>query len=388
MALSGTLETFSLPDVLRLLASTKKTGLLTLEGDRGVGRVWVAEGAITAADSDRGAGEIDGVVFDLLRFVDGSFEFEPGVDASERDGDAHDVESALASAESLLEEWREIESVVPSLDVWVRLVEDVDDDVVVSPSQWRVLARIGTGTSGHRIAGQLAQGELDVCRQLRDLIDGGLVELDDEPEVGHADVTTEVVPASGESAKAEPFTPPAFAASTIGSAEWTPPTPLGPDAVTEDPWGGEPESMPERRDRARGRTRPRHGRPGRRRATDDARPSQDDATDADDDADGFLSQLAHLSPKAAAAIEATAGDDAEPVDDVDAAVDADASGHDDFVSSLLPRADDRPDDRPDEAASVDSDDIDPTTTDVPGDAMDDGELNQNLLLRFLSSAKQ
>ena len=104
--------------------------------------------------------------------------------------------------------------------------------------------------------------------------------------------------------------------------------------------------------------------------------------DDDDDADGFLSQLAHLSPKAAAAIEATAGDGVEPADDMDAAAGADQPAHDDFVSSLMPPSDERPD----EAASLGSDDID--ATDVPAEATDDGELNQNLLLRFLSSAKQ
>ena len=64
------------------------------------------------------------------------------------------------------------------------------------------------------------------------------------PTPEQADATVDAASTPAESAKGEPFTPPAFAASTIGSAEWTPPTPLGPDAVTEDPWGGEPESMP------------------------------------------------------------------------------------------------------------------------------------------------
>ena len=47
MALSGTLETFSLPDVLRLLSSTKKTGLLALDGDRAA----AGSGCVTAPSS-------------------------------------------------------------------------------------------------------------------------------------------------------------------------------------------------------------------------------------------------------------------------------------------------------------------------------------------------
>src|SRR5688500_5190173 len=110
VALSGTLETFSLPDVLRLLSSTKKTGLLALDGDRGQGRIWVRDGAVVAADADRAVNEqVEGVAFELLRFVDASFEFESGAEAP-ADGPGHDVDEVLAEAESRLAEWREIEA--------------------------------------------------------------------------------------------------------------------------------------------------------------------------------------------------------------------------------------------------------------------------------------
>ena len=49
MALQGTLDTFSLPDVLRLLATTSKTGRLRIEGDRGQGSVWLDAGGVVAA---------------------------------------------------------------------------------------------------------------------------------------------------------------------------------------------------------------------------------------------------------------------------------------------------------------------------------------------------
>src|SRR5262245_32794776 len=52
MALQGTLDTFELPDVLRLLASTKKSGRLHLQSDRGTGDVWLDEGRVTSVRSD------------------------------------------------------------------------------------------------------------------------------------------------------------------------------------------------------------------------------------------------------------------------------------------------------------------------------------------------
>lgn len=420
MALSGTLETFSLPDVLRLLASTKKTGLLTLEGDRGTGRVWVDDGEIVAAESDRASGEVDGVVFDLLRFEDGSFEFAAGAAPTDDDVTRRDVDGALEAAGALLEEWREIESVVPSLDVWVRLVPEIDGDVTIGTDQWRVLAHIGTGASGHRIAGELEQGELDVCRQLKDLIDGGLVELDEAAPTGGD---------SGENARNDlpAFQPPAFAASTIGSSDWTPPEPLGPDAVTEDPWGPDTDAeldadpgadldvdvdLQTEDDAELEETvadseawtavdeEPVQDEEHVAELTVEVPVDEDDDTELEqlqeleqvvedeDDPDAFLSQLAHLSPKAAAAIEATAHEGASGSgDDPDSGVDAGFDSGDDapqstsgdFLSSLVPGAE--PAD-PDLAAP---------TSDAPAatdHAEGDEDISQNLLLRFLSSTKQ
>ena len=58
MALQGTLEAFGVPDVLQLLAATRKTGRLGIEGDGGRGEVWLRDGLATAASSDRVAGPL------------------------------------------------------------------------------------------------------------------------------------------------------------------------------------------------------------------------------------------------------------------------------------------------------------------------------------------
>ena len=79
MALSGTLDTFALPDVLRLLASTAKTGRLRITGDRGSGSVWVADGDVVATELASAVSyerTNEEVVFGLLRFTAGSFTFE------------------------------------------------------------------------------------------------------------------------------------------------------------------------------------------------------------------------------------------------------------------------------------------------------------------------
>ena len=363
MALSGTLETFSLPDVLRLLSSTKKTGLLALDGDRGRGRLWVREGAIVAADADRATNEqLEGVAFELLRFVEASFEFDSGAEAPV-DGDAHAVDDVLAEAESRLAEWREIEAVVPSLDVWVRMVDELDDDRTVTAPQWRVLAQVGTGASGHDLADRLEQGEYDVCRQLRDLVEEGMVELTEAPVAEQAfappvlgvDVDAAwdraVEPTSVEPTFVEPALDPEAVTSlgadlasfvAVGTVDEGIPVdfsePASEPELDEDEGYDAYEELAEDSTTFEAMV-----------DTGDVTPDADlfDDEEADEASDGgdFLSQLSQLSPKAAAAVEATWSEDA-PVDDAHEQPAAEAA---------------------------------------PAPAGDD--IDQNLLLRFLSSAK-
>jgi Domain of unknown function (DUF4388) len=357
VALSGTLETFSLPDVLRLLSSTKKTGLLALDGDRGRGRMWVRDGAIVAADADRATNEqLEGVAFELLRFVDASFEFDSGVEPAV-DGEAHEVDDVLAEAESRLAEWREIEAVVPSLDVWVRMVDELDDDRTVTAQQWRVLAQVGTGASGHALAERLQQGEYDVCRQLRDLVEEGMVELT-EASIEHAApaMASPVLGVDVDAAwdrTAEPtFVEPVLDPDAVTS--------LGADLASFVADGTVDEAVPVDFSELAPAVEPdedqEHQEPAGETTSFEAiadtgeAPPEDDRVEgeepdeADDDED-FLSQLSQLSPKAAAAVEATWSVDA-PADDAEEQPTADAA---------------------------------------PAAAGDD--IDQNLLLRFLSSAK-
>src|SRR5690606_38893718 len=117
LALQGTLDTFALPDVLHLLATTKKTGCLRLDGSRGSGTVHVDGGEVVAVAAAHAplATELADALFELLRFEAGSFAFEADVGPEDRQP-AAEVGSLLDAATALLQEWREIEAVVPSLE--------------------------------------------------------------------------------------------------------------------------------------------------------------------------------------------------------------------------------------------------------------------------------
>ena len=184
MALSGTLDTFALPDVLRLLASTAKSGRLRVSGNRGSGSVWVTDGEVVASELtsinslDPSAVE---VVFGLLRFDAGSFTFEADAVAPNA-GPGMTMDPILSAAEQMLTEWESIAAVVPSLDIWVGLLPELaGPDVMVDAMRWRCIAAVGAGVQVGLIAETLGLNEVDACRLVKELIELGLLTIIDAP---------------------------------------------------------------------------------------------------------------------------------------------------------------------------------------------------------------
>jgi hypothetical protein len=179
VALQGTLDTFALPDVLRLLAATKKSGQLQITGQRGAGDVWAWNGEIVgiqATHAPHATDPVDGL-FELLRFEEGSFTFD--AEATPDDpSDPIDLEGLLSRAESLLEEWHAIEAVVPSLDAWVSLRPSLPTpQVTVDQTRWTTLVAVGGGTTVGRLADALGLAELPISRSVKELVELGLVEV-------------------------------------------------------------------------------------------------------------------------------------------------------------------------------------------------------------------
>jgi hypothetical protein len=186
VALQGTLDTFALPDVLRLLAATKKTGRLQVTGNRGTGSVWVDAGLVvkTEASGARHATDTVQVLFEMLRYAEGSFTFDSG--STTEDGTTpNSVEPLLIDAEALLGEWRAIEAVIPSMEAWVSLVPELPGgDVVIDADRWRSIVAVGGGSTVWAIGDALNLGEVPLCRTLKELVELGLLSVGANPAAG------------------------------------------------------------------------------------------------------------------------------------------------------------------------------------------------------------
>ncbi len=183
VALQGTLDTFALPDVLRLLASTKKTAAWSSPaqsrhrqcvGRRRIRRRYRGHGD----DRRRGSGRR---AVRAPALCDGSFTFETGTNAPSP-GPARAVEPLLVDAERQLTEWHEIEAVVPSMEAWISLVGELEgDEILLAADRWKTIVAIGSGTSVAGIGHSLKLGELAVCRQVKELVELGLAKVSTTP---------------------------------------------------------------------------------------------------------------------------------------------------------------------------------------------------------------
>lgn len=176
--LQGSLDNFALDEVLGLLASTTKSGTLEIKGDRGTGTLGLRQGQLVGASASNTAnGEgLEDVLFELLRFGEGSFTFTPG-DVAGSDA-PRAVADVLSAAENRLADWRTIETVVPSLNHTVSPVPALPaEEITITRREWSTLIVIGSGCPVSSVCADLGLGEVEGSRQVKILAERGLVSV-------------------------------------------------------------------------------------------------------------------------------------------------------------------------------------------------------------------
>lgn len=224
MSLTGNLEIFPMPEVLRLLSRSKKTGCLRVDNGMLDGRVYLDGGAISFAnteDDDRvrralvnaglatddslrsiagtdtpvtealAEGVDPAAVTDFVRELvveslyrirkPGVGEFEFAVDQSPvfRTGQQFDTEVAVAESDRRAAEWADVLSVIADLDAPVRMVRSLPDEnsVTIAAPTWEVLASLEGGTSTRELAERTGLSQFRAARELSGLIRSELVEI-------------------------------------------------------------------------------------------------------------------------------------------------------------------------------------------------------------------
>lgn len=244
--LEGDLVDFSLPDILRLLSFTTKSGRLQVRSGAAVARIDLAEGRVRDASADAtrlplarrllGAGLLDpdrllgcldddteqlptdfefarrllaaeaveasslaelvreqtvDALFDVLRWEQGRFRFEGG--PAHHDASSHDVvpdrsigvDDLLDTAKGRLETWQRIRGATgPGTGVVCIVRPDADDEVGLTPDGWSLLTLV----DGRRTVDDLAQltgrGQFHTRALLETLVARGVVRVGEADDDG------------------------------------------------------------------------------------------------------------------------------------------------------------------------------------------------------------
>jgi len=189
--LQGTLETLSLPELLGLLAHSRKSGALWLDAANSSAVVYIADGRCCAAESgDAGDPLTDpqalmarlvDVCFAVARTDDGSFRFGPEQPSWVCD-ETIDLELAIDELGRLVEEWREIQAVIPSLEFRIRLADELGvEEIRVDREGWQLLVALDGRRNVRDLVRKTNRPVLDVCHAVLALVDSGAVSVGPAP---------------------------------------------------------------------------------------------------------------------------------------------------------------------------------------------------------------
>jgi len=148
-----------------------------------LGEILVAQGGVTRRDVERYMRQqIEGVVFDLFSWSEGSFTFADGSDNTVK-ADAPirvSIESLLMEGARRIDEWSRMGDRIPDADVVPRLAqtrEESDSFLDLRPAEWEVLTLIDGSHSLRDIATELAVSEFEVAKTVYGMLSTELIEI-------------------------------------------------------------------------------------------------------------------------------------------------------------------------------------------------------------------
>ncbi len=145
--------------------------------------------------------QIRDAVFNLLRWTEGEFDFDPDEIFPEEDiGISMSTEDLILEGSRRMDEWYQLEKKVPSLDSVFKMIKEPGkdaSDMNLTSDEWLVLYHIDGESAVRDIIEKSGQSALVTCRALYGLVTAGLVSLAGEvhitPAVEDVDFEDEVV---------------------------------------------------------------------------------------------------------------------------------------------------------------------------------------------------
>src|SRR5512140_2471435 len=114
--MSGVIEEIPLPDLLQLLSTSRKSGVLSVNNGVSVGKIYLRKGALYFATiNDDFAVSPQKSIYRMLTWLTGTFELEPSQELSVMEEVQESTEALLMEGVRQLDEFRNLQKLLPPL---------------------------------------------------------------------------------------------------------------------------------------------------------------------------------------------------------------------------------------------------------------------------------
>jgi pSer/pThr/pTyr-binding forkhead associated (FHA) protein len=173
--MQGNIEEIPLPDLLQLLSTSRKSGVLVLRSEWGTGRLYLRKGQIYYANVDESFDVSPRkAVFRMLTWDKGLFELEPPDDRTVMEELQDSTEGLLMEGMRQLDEFRELSAKLPPFEAIVSIPHPLEPRLrELKPNELDLMQTALEEATVQQIIDQSLQTDLDTAQALLSLLERG-----------------------------------------------------------------------------------------------------------------------------------------------------------------------------------------------------------------------
>jgi pSer/pThr/pTyr-binding forkhead associated (FHA) protein len=176
-SMSGSIEEIPLPDLLQLLSTSRKSGVLVVRSDGGVGKLYMRKGQIYFAsiDDSFNMGPRK-AIFRMLSWAQGFFELEPPDERAVLEELQDSTEGLLMEGMRQLDEYRMVSEKLPPLTSRLTIPRPLEPKLRdLGPEELDVFQQAMTADSIRTLLDESSLTDLAVAEKLKSLLDKGFL---------------------------------------------------------------------------------------------------------------------------------------------------------------------------------------------------------------------
>jgi pSer/pThr/pTyr-binding forkhead associated (FHA) protein len=175
--MSGSIEEIPLPDLLQLLSTSRKSGVLSIRGESGLGKIYLRKGQIYYASIDDSFDLAPRkAVYRLLTWQSGTFELEPPDERDVLEEIKESTEALLMEGVRQLDELRRIEAELPPRGTMLAMIHPLQPALrELSPAEIDVFQTVLNYGTVQAVLDKSTLTDLETAQSILSLMQRGYV---------------------------------------------------------------------------------------------------------------------------------------------------------------------------------------------------------------------